>query len=179
MKVNNTKKEGENSQKNDYKLLEQKIEELALALDKVEDEKLEIQNQLKKSLADYHNLLSNSEKRETLRIFQMKKSLLKEVIPSLDSMMMAVESSKDISLDESGKSWLEGIIATIESIYKSFSAMGLKQYVPEKNSDFDNQRHEAIATVESKEKGKIVDIIQPGYVLDDTVIRPARVVVSK
>ena len=39
--------------------LEKKILELAEVVDRVEDEKLEIENQLKKALADYHNLLKN------------------------------------------------------------------------------------------------------------------------
>lgn len=179
MKQEKSKKEGCNCQSKGCQGLEERIDELALAIDKVEDEKLELQNQLKKALADYYNLLGNSEKREKLRIFQMKKSLLQESLPALDGLMMAVESSKDIDLDEKGKSWLEGILATVESMYKSFANVGLKQYVPVKGDAFNNQVHEAIATVDGEKKGEIVDILQPGYILDDTVIRPARVVVSK
>lgn len=181
MKSENKKTKGNNChcENCDCETQEQKINELALIIDKVEDEKLEIQNQLKKALADYHNLLNNSVKRENLKLFQSKKKLFEEILPSLDAMMMAVEGSKNISLDESGKAWLEGLVATISSILKSLGNMGLVQYVPSKGDLFNTEVHEAVAAVEGAEKGKIVDTLQPGYILENTVIRPARVVVSK
>lgn len=179
MKQDRNKKQPKESNKPKIKELEAKIEELALAIDKVEDEKLVIQNQLKKALADYHNLVKNSEKREELRFFQIKKSLCEEIIPSLDAIMMAKNTSKDVKLQENDKSWLEGVVAILEGINKSLESMGLKQYVPSKGDIFDSNMHEALATVTEGEKGKIFDIVQPGYILNDTVIRPARVVVSK
>jgi molecular chaperone GrpE len=179
MKKDKNSEENLKAQNINSQELEQKIEELALAIDKVEDEKLLVQEQLKRALADYHNLLANSEKREKLRILQMKKSLFQETLPSLDGLMMAILSSKDIVLDEKGKAWLDGILATVESMYKSFASIGLKQYIPEKGEMFNNEKHEAIAAVEGSNKGEIIDVLQPGYFLDDIVIRPARVVVSK
>ncbi len=161
------------------KELEKKIQELALTIDKLEDEKLQIENQLKKALADYHNLVKNSEKRDEIRIFQFKKNLLEEIIPSLDAVMMAQKSSEDLNLNEAGKSWLDGIVAILDSINRSFEGMGLKQYVPLKGDIFDSNMHEAVATVVEGEKGKIFDVVQPGYQLNEIVIRPARVVVSK
>jgi molecular chaperone GrpE len=165
--------------KDGIKNLEKKIQELALTVDKVEDEKLEVKNQLKRALADYHNLVKDSEKRDALRLQQIKKTLFEAIIPSLDALMLATVASKDLKMDENGKSWLEGILATIEGMRKGLEEMGFKQYVPEKGQDFDKDVHEAIATVEQGEKGKIYEVIQPGYTLNDSVVRPARVVVSK
>jgi len=54
------KKQNISMQKNREEELEKKIQELALTVDKVEDEKLVVENQLKKALADYHNLVKNS-----------------------------------------------------------------------------------------------------------------------
>lgn len=169
---------GDTTNKN-IKDLEKEVKRLALLIDKVEDEKLQVENQLKHALADYQNLVKNSEKRENLRIFQAKKNLFESLIPSLDAMMLAKESSSELGLDEKGKSWLEGIVATLDGINRSMKEMGLEQYVPEKGEGFNNEKHEAVAVVEQGEKGKIFDIVQPGYILNDTVIRPARVVVSK
>ena len=165
--------------KSEKKNLEREIQKLALAIDKVEDEKLEIQNQLKKALADYHNLLKNSEKREELRFFQTKKSLCEEIIPTLDALMLAKESSKDIKLDEKNKSWFEGILAILDGINGSLENIGLKQYIPSKGDTFSTDLHEAIATVEQGKKGEIYEVVQPGYMLNEIVIRPSRVVVSK
>ena len=159
--------------------LEKKVQELALAMDKVEDEKLELENQLKKALADYHNLLKSLEKREEMKFFQVRKSLFEEIIPALDAVMMAEQGSKDIKVDEKTKAWFDGVMAILGSLNKSLESVGLVRYVPNKWDQFNNEIHEAVAMVEQGEKGKIFDIIQPGYTLNETVIRPARVVVSK
>lgn len=159
--------------------LEKKIQELALTIDKVEDEKLEVENQLKRALADYHNLLKDSKKREELRLQQTKKGLFDAIIPTLDALALAVVASKDVEMDEKGKSWLQGILAIIEGMKKGLEEMGFEQYTPKKGDNFDSNIHEAIATVQEGEKGKIYDTIQPGYILDGLVVRPARVVISK
>jgi molecular chaperone GrpE len=157
----------------------EECKELELKVVKLEDEKLIIENQLKKALADYQNLSNNSEKRNELRFFQTRKNLAESVIPSLDSLTLAIDSSKDMNLDENGKSWLSGIAAIFQSLSRSFEDFGLKQYVPEKGTKFDPNIHEAVAMVGEGTSGEIYGLAQPGYILDNTVIRPARVVVSK
>jgi len=156
-----------------------KIKELALTIDKLEDEKLVIQEQMLRALADYQNLVKDSEKRNELRYFQLKKSLSESVIPSLDALNLAIKTSKNLKLDEQSKSWLDGILATIQTLEKSFSEIGIKQFLPAKGDKFDPAIHEAVATVEGGKSGEIYDLVQPGYILDNTVIKPARVVVSK
>lgn len=156
-----------------------KIAELALLVDRVEDEKLDLENQLKRALADYHNLSNDNEKREKIKFFQLKRTLSQEIVPSLDALSMAIKSSEELIVDEKTKSWLDGLLPVFEGISRSLETIGLKQYIPLKGDAFDSNIHEALAIVDGEEKGKIVDTIQPGYVLDDNVIRPARVVVSK
>jgi molecular chaperone GrpE len=173
------KKQNISMQKNREEELEKKIQELALTVDKVEDEKLVVENQLKKALADYHNLVKNSEKRDEMRFFQIRKKLFESVIPSLDAIVMAIEAGKEMEFAEKNRSWKEGVVAILEKINRSMEEIGLEQYMPEKGESFDNDMHEAVATVEEGEKGQIYDVIQPGYILDETVIRPAKVVVSK
>lgn len=179
MKETKNRKQNTSMQKNREKELEQKIQELALTVDKVEDEKLEVENQLKKALADYHNLLKNSEKRDEIRFFQIRKKLFESLIPSLDSIVMAIEAGKEMEFEEKNKSWKEGVVAILEKISRSMKEIGLEQYLPKKGDDFNNDMHEAVATVEQGKKGQIYDVLQPGYILDETVIRPAKVVVSK
>lgn len=159
--------------------LEKRIQELALTIDKVEDEKLVVENQLKRALADYHNLLASNEKRQEISFFQMKKSLSEELLPSLDAMKFAIDSSKNLSLNGEGKAWLGGIVATFDAINKALEGIGLKTYLPQIGDMFDSSIHEALATVPSNEPGKIAEVIQPGYTLNDTVIRDAKVIVSK
>jgi molecular chaperone GrpE (heat shock protein) len=57
--------------------------------------------------------------------------------------------------------------------------MGLIKFLPKKGDKFDPDIHEAVTTVKEGKKGHIFDVLQPGYKLDNVLIRPARVVVSK
>lgn len=180
MKINKEKevKQNMNRQTNCDELQKQ-IGILVETIDRVEDEKLVLENQLKKALADYQNLSNGMDKRIQIRSFQVKKGLCEELIPSLDSMMLAIQASESIKLDDSGKAWLQGINATLESMTSALDNIGLKQYIPEVGSAFDSNLHEVIATSEGENKGCISQVIQPGYVLDGTVIRHSRVIVVK
>lgn len=174
------KKENKDTSKcEECKKLKKQIQELALNIDKVEDEKLVLTNQLKKALADYHNLVDSSEKRMSIMLFQSRKRLCDSIIPTLDSLSMAIKSSKNLKLDEQTQAWMSGTDSLFSSLNKSLEEFGLKQYIPEKGEKFDPNIHEAVTTIEKGNSGEIYDLIQPGYILDSTVIRPARVVVSK
>ncbi|MDX9738783.1 MAG: nucleotide exchange factor GrpE [Candidatus Dojkabacteria bacterium] len=159
--------------------LEGKIQELALIIDKVEDEKLEVINQLKRALADYQNLESNTQKRLNIMYLQARKSLAEQLIPIVDDMGMAVKAKEEVEFNESSQSWANGVIELLRNLERSLAEIGLKKYVPEKGSKFDPSLHEALTVVEGKIPGVIHDVIQPGYLLDDVVIRPSRVVVTK
>lgn len=160
-------------------ILEKRIAELVNTIDKVEDEKLVLENQFKKALADYHNLSSSMAKRQSLSFFNMKKRLSEEFMPALDSMTLSIESEKTLELDEKEKAWFEGVLAIFESMKKSLESIGLKTYLPKVGDMFDTAIHEAIATSQGGEHGRITSVIQPGYTLDDLVIRTSKVIVSK
>ena len=173
------KKDKNTKQDTSMQDFEKKLQELAFAIDKVEDEKLVVENQLKKALADYHNLQSSMEKRQALSIFNMKKRFCEEFLPSMDAMVLSIESEKTLQLDDKEKAWFEGVVAIFESMKKSLEGIGLKIYLPQVGDMFDTSIHEAIATSEGGKTGEITAVVQPGYTLDDTIIRPSKVLVSK
>jgi molecular chaperone GrpE len=168
-----------NTEQKRIKDLEKEIQKLALTIDKVEDEKLEIINQLKKALADYHNLEAHTQKRLNLLYLQSRKGLAEKFIPIVDNLTMALKSKETMNLDKKVESWAMGVVAILENLEKSLMEIGLKKFIPEKGTDFNPSIHEALSTIEGEVSGLIYDVIQPGYILDDTVIRPSRVVVTK
>jgi molecular chaperone GrpE len=165
-----------NAQKEDLKL---QIQELAEAIDTLEDEKLEITNQLKRALADYQNLEKNTEKLTKLRFLQTKKSLAEDIIPVIDALNIALKSRDELDLEDKTEAWVDGICASIEELEDVLADMGLNKFLPKKGEKFDPDIHEAVTTVEEGKRGNIFDVLQPGYKLDSVLIRPARVVVSK
>lgn len=167
------------TEKKEIERLRNEIKELASSIDELEDEKLNISNQLKRALADYQNLEINTQKRLDIKYMQARKSLAEKLIPLVDDITMALKAREGIEFSEKGQSWAEGLEGIFSNLEKSLDEIGVKKYVPKKESVFDPSLHEALAVVDGKESNMIFDVIQPGYILDDTVIRPARVVVTK
>jgi molecular chaperone GrpE len=105
-------------------------------------------------------------------------SLLLNIIPVVDDFeraMQAMESSTDAEAVK------EGVLL----IYKRFSEFlkqnGIKE-IEAKEQDFDTDLHEAITKIPAPTeelKGKVVDVIQKGYVLHDKVIRFSKVVIGE
>jgi len=159
--------------------LREKIKELAFTIDKVEDEKLIVMNQLKKALADYQNLEANTDRRLGLLYMQSRKGLAEKIIPIVDALTMAVKSKEDIEFDEKASAWADGVIQILNGLERSLEEIGLKKFVPQKGTKFDPSQHEALSIVDGDVPGVIYDVILPGYILDDIVIRPSKVVVTK
>ena len=69
----------------------------------------------------------------------------------------------------------------ISKLTKTLSAQGLKKIETE-GKVFDTDFHEAIALVpveDAEKKNQIIDCVQAGYLLNDKVIRHAKVVVGQ
>ena len=105
-------------------------------------------------------------------------NILLKIIPFMDDFdraMLHMDSATDCAAMKNG----------IDLIYGKFSEFlkqnGIKE-IESLNSSFDVDLHEAVAKIEVKEKdkkGKVVDVIQKGYYLQDKVLRFAKVVVGE
>lgn len=158
---------------------EKKLQELALTIDKVEDEKLQITNQLKKALSDYSNLERDIDKRVAIRTLQLKISMAKSLFKSIDDIGYAIKSSESLNLTEQLKNWLEGLKAVLLGVEKSLFEIGVEVMNVNIGDEYNSSMHEVLSTVPGNENNKIVDIIEKGYLIGDVVIKPARVVVSR
>ena len=96
------------------------------------------------------------------------------VLDDIDRAVSAVGESMDIDAVKEG-------IYLIQNKLKDFMTQrGVKEIIAE-NSEFDTDIHEAITKIPVPDpalKGKVVDVIQKGYYLNDKVIRFAKVVVG-
>lgn len=98
------------------------------------------------------------------------------ILPVLDDFERALNDKTD-----DPKAIKEGM----ELIYKKFvstlESLGVKK-IEAKDKDFDVDYHEAVAMVPGlgdDKKGKVIDCIQEGYMLNDKVIRHAKVAVGQ
>jgi molecular chaperone GrpE len=79
-----------------------------------------------------------------------------------------------------GAIWAEGIDLIHRKLVCAFEADGVKM-IDIEGIYFDPNLHEAISNEDSPdhESGQIIDVVQPGYILGERVIRPARVRVAR
>jgi molecular chaperone GrpE len=128
--------------------------------------------------AEFENYKRRTSK-ERLELF---KTANQEVMTA----MLPVMDDFDRALNELKKSGDENLLKGIELIHnklkETLKAKGLERMDVEQGSDFDSEIHEAITQIPApsdKLKGKIVDVVEPGYKLGEKIIRYPKVVTGK
>ena len=141
----------------------------------------DLKDQLLRSLAENENL----RKRTAKEIEQIKKyghiSLLRDFLNVVDNMERAVKSSTSEKQSEiSVKNLIDGIEIVLKEMKSLLDKNQIKKIEP-LHEKFDYNFHQAMFEAPSSdyEEGLIIEVIQPGYVLHDRLIRPAMVGVSK
>lgn len=101
-------------------------------------------------------------------------TLAKEILPALDNLARAVEAAGD-----DGSDFANGVRLVQSELTAALGRAGITGFDP-KGEVFDPEQHEAIAQtpVDGAESGTIVEVYQSGYRLNETVLRPAKVVVA-
>jgi molecular chaperone GrpE len=82
--------------------------------------------------------------------------------------------------DARTRSLLDGVAATERELLSVFERYGIRRIDP-KGERFDHNFHQAVFEVERPDApaGTVIEVLQPGYVLHDRLLRPAMVGVAK
>ena len=114
--------------------------------------------------------------REDLLKFS-NESLIKQLLSVVDNLEKAISHSQEQS---SLKALTEGVELTLQGLRDTLSKAGLNE-IKTTGETFDPNFHEAVSEQEnnSVEPGIILHELQKGYTLNDRLIRPAMVVISK
>jgi molecular chaperone GrpE len=105
----------------------------------------------------------------------------RDLLSVADNLRRALDSLPESEAsDERTRSLLAGVAATERELLAAFERHGLKRIDP-KGERFDHNFHQAVFEAEQTGRpgGTIVEVLQPGYVLHDRLIRPAMVGVAK
>lgn len=133
--------------------------------------------QLKRAVADYHNLEKRiSEGRSELTNWATTE-LISKLLPVLDHLEKVVDGGRSILSEQSeSKDWFKGVEMAVKELKQVLQAEGLEEIMA--GVDFNPALHEAVDTREG-ENGKILEVVQKGFTLNGKIVRPARVVVGK
>ncbi|MBI1836827.1 MAG: nucleotide exchange factor GrpE [Flavobacteriia bacterium] len=143
-----------------------------------EDKYNDINDKFLRLYAEFDNFRRRTNKEKSDLIINAGSSVLKDMLPIMDDFERAIlnnEKSED----------LNGVKEGFSLIYHKFKntleSKGLKPMIS-KGEVFDSELHEAIANVPApskKEIGKVIDDVEKGYLMNEKVIRFAKVVVGQ
>lgn len=151
--------------------LEEKISKLEEEIEKLKDINL-------RQLAEFDNFRKRTMKEKAELILNGGEKVIKELLPILDDFERALVLNNDTTSIDSLKEGMELISKKME---ETLVKQGLKRIETE-NQDFNVDFHEAIALVpveDASQKGKIIDCVSTGYLLNEKVIRHAKVAVGQ
>ena len=161
-------------------MTEKKSKKKPTLKDQVNDLNQQVSDEKDKFLrlfAEFENYRKRTSK-ERLELFKTaSQELMVALLPISDDM--------DRALLEFKKSNNNDLIQGFELIYTKFNEIlkskGLKELKVKKGDKFDPESHEAITQIKAekeKNKGKIVDVIEKGFLLGDKIIRYPKVIVA-
>jgi molecular chaperone GrpE len=125
-----------------------------------------LENQLKRALADYQNLEKRIAEEKGIWLKVANRNLLLKLLPGFDSLLLAEKHTQD-----------EGVKLSIKHFQDILENEGVKK-IETVGKDFDPNLMEAIGTTQG-EDNKVIEEVRTGYMLFDQVLRPAQVIVGK
>lgn len=148
-----------------------------------ENDKLKLENEIAQQKDKYLRLYSEFENfrrrtaKEKLEMVQSaNEQLIKALLPVLDDFERAEKTIQDRNAKE-----FEGFFLIQNKFRKTMEQYGVKIMNVSQGSAFDADVHEAITQIPAPAddlKGKVVDVVEKGYLLNEKVIRFAKVVVG-
>lgn len=137
-----------------------------------------LKDQLLRQMAEFDNYRKRTMKEKAELILNGGQKVLESLLPVLDDLERAQSNMKNADNIDTLK---EGVELIITKMMKVLSGHGLKKMETE-NAEFNTDFHEAIALIPApteEQKNHVIDCVQAGYLLNDKVIRHAKVAVGQ
>jgi molecular chaperone GrpE len=146
-----------------------------------EAELADTKERLLRALAETENVRRRFQReREDTRKYAIA-GFAKDLLSAADNLRRALDAMPEAeAVDPRTRSLLDGVAATERELLAAFERHGLRRIDPA-GEKFDHNFHQAIfeAEREGVPAGTVVEVLQPGYVLHDRLVRPAMVGVAK
>ena len=147
----------------------------------VEAELAETKDRLLRALAETENVRRRLQRERDDAQKYAASSFAKDLLSPVDNLRRALDAMPESeTTDPRARSLRDGVAATERELLAAFERHGLKRIDP-KGERFDHNFHQAIFEAERPDvpSGTVVEVLQPGYVLHDRLLRPAMVGVAK
>jgi len=162
----------------ELKAFEQKSNELQDELKAFEEKTQVLHDKYLRLSAEFDNYRKRTLKEKSEMIKTASEDLIRKFIPFIDDIergLTAVNASPDVNAVKDGMNLIYGR-------FKDFLGQNGVKEIEALDQEFDTDFHEAVTKIpapEESKKGKVVDVIEKGYMLYDKVIRFPKVVVGE
>jgi molecular chaperone GrpE len=165
-------------EKHEDKKKKSKKEHKSDRFQELEEKFIELSDKHLRLQAEFDNFRRRTMKEKVDLIKSGGETVLTGILPVIDDFERALQSLKEVPEDDPGK---KGTLL-IYSKFREFLKQNNVKEIDAINQNFDVDLHEALTKIPAPEenlKGKVVDVVQKGYLLNEKVIRYAKVVVGE
>ena len=129
--------------------------------------------------ADFENFRKRTEREKAAFLAYGKKDFVEKLLPAYE-VLLRQEKNLEQDAQKADASLVGGIKMVLGELKKAFESEGVKK-LDVVGKPYDPQTAEAIAVIPAKpeQDGIVLEEVQMGFLMDDKVLRPARVVVGK
>ena len=151
-------------------------------LSALEIELADAKDKMLRALADADNMRKRAEKMQIDTTKYAVSGFARDLLDVADNLRRAIESvpADQRTGNELVNTLLQGVEATERVMLATFEKNAIRKVAPNGGA-FDPNMHEVMfeAEVPGKRAGEIIQLIEPGYMIADRLLRPARVGVAK
>ena len=151
-------------------------------IQKLEAELTELRDRNLRALADAENTRRRAQREVSDARKYGASGIVQDLLNVSDNLRRALESvpAEARDRDEQLKTLITGVEMVEKDLLAAFEKHGIKKIEP-LGEPFNHDFHQAMYEVENSDKppGTVVEMLQPGYVMHDRLLRPAMVAVAK
>ena len=156
----------------------QKLKDLREKLKASEQEKMQAMEEMQRAKADFLNGKKRVEEQLWRDKERQTEMFITSLLPLCDSFTMARNNKAQWdALDEQWRKGMDGVFQQLTQLLETYDVVTIDPL----HAHFDPNEHEALGTEASEEleSDHVLRVIQPGYKRLDTVIRPAKVIITQ
>ncbi|MGE0725454.1 MAG: nucleotide exchange factor GrpE [Alphaproteobacteria bacterium] len=157
------------------------VAEATARIETLQAEAAALKDQLLRALAETENVRRRADRERQDALRYGASSFAKDLLSVADNLRRALDAlPEDARAEERARSFAEGVELTERELLAAFARHGIQRIAPA-DEPFDHNRHQAMFEVPGtgKPDGTVVQCLQPGYVMNDRLLRPALVGVAK
>ncbi len=146
----------------------------------LQSEIAELKDRVLRSMAETENVRRRAEKDKADMSAYAVTGFARDMLTVSDNLRRALDAMPEETADDM-KVFVEGVEMTERELLKSLERHGIEQVNPEVGEKFDHKRHQAMFEVPTDDhaSGSVMQVVAPGYVIKDRLLRPAMVGVAK